>query len=393
MSEKRWTETPGMYVRTPTRGKFKGAPVYCGRVWVKSLGTFKHFTLGTEKKAATKRLHQVQLDPEAALQQRAQGAVRSLTVGAVLEEFIKGYRTRGGNDCRRILRAILKHFEDVPAATLTTAAVDRYLEARRALRRKSDKGRKVGESTLRKEIIAFNLALTWAKRRALVPQNPLAEYETPQEPGGREARALTLDEEKATLDLLPPLERDVVEWAIYTGMRRGEILGLTWPRIDRARGTVHVVGTKTGKARVVPLSLSGKLAAILERRPRRTTTALLFHDSEGRALDVDRLNGTIEAALKTAEVPKVRGVMWNAFRKTTSSRLYASGKVMPQDEAAWLGHSMAVAWKHYVEYSPAAHARAEGAMDQPAATVPPTVPPKPGREIESAKSLQVNVGR
>src|SRR5262249_4617559 len=56
MSEKRWTDTPGMYLRTPTRGKFGGQKVYCGRVWVKSLGKFKHFILGTAEKESKRRL-------------------------------------------------------------------------------------------------------------------------------------------------------------------------------------------------------------------------------------------------------------------------------------------------------------------------------------------------
>ena len=126
---------------------------------------------------------------------------------------------------------------------------------------------------------------------------------------------------------------------------------------------VHVIGTKTGRARVLPLSLSGKLSAILDRHPRRTNTDLVFREKDGSELDVDRLNGTIEAAMKTAGVPKTPGVMWNLFRKTWASRLYANGKVMPQDEAAWGGHGIAVAMKHYVEFSPAAHERAAGALD------------------------------
>jgi integrase len=264
-------------------------------------------------------------------------------------------------------------------ASLSAATLDRYLAERRAEKtkgvpRKVDgktvmvgAGKRLaGESTLRKETIAFGTMLKWAKRRGLVAVNVLADYEKPREPGDRVTRALTPDQERAVLDLLPPLERDVVEWAVYSGMRRGEILSLEWPRIDRGRGVVHVIGTKTGKARTLPLSLSAKLAAILDRHPRRTDTPLLFHDTDGKALDVDKLNGTIEAAMRTAGVPKTPGVMWNLFRKTWASRLYANGKVMPQDEAAWGGHGIAVAMKHYVEYSPAAHERAAGVLDLPA---------------------------
>lgn len=302
----------------------------------------------------------------------------ALTVAELFDAFTGTYRARSGT--ADYYRQILKHpvatLGNLAVADLSPAVFDRYLDARRVETTKGkprkvdgkvvmvDAGRrKVGESSLRKVVIAFGTMLRWGRARGLVTGNPLADFGKPHEAGDRVTRALSADDEKAVLDLLPPLERDVVEWAIYSGMRRGEILSLTWPRIDRGRGVVHVVGTKTGKARVLPLSLSAKLPAILDRHPRRTTTDLLFHETGGSALDVDRLNGTIEAALKSAGVPKTPGVLWNLFRKTWASRLYANGKVMPQDEAAWGGHGIAVAMKHYVEFSPAAHERAAGALD------------------------------
>jgi integrase len=299
------------------------------------------------------------------------------TVADLHAAFTTTYKARGGTAdfYRQILKHPVAHLGKLAVADLSPAVFDDYLQARRlevtkGIPRKVNGKRimvgagrrKVSECSLRKVIVCTGTMLKWGRARGLVTVNPLADFRKPHEPGDRVTRALTTDDEKAVLDLLPPLERDVVEWAIYSGMRRGEILSLAWPRIDRGRGVVHVIGTKTGRARVLPLSLSAKLPAILDRHPRRTDTALLFHDTDGSALDVDRLNGAIEAAMKTAGV-KTRGVMWNLFRKTWSSRLYANGKVMPQDEAAWGGHGIAVAMKHYVEFSPAAHERAAGALD------------------------------
>src|SRR5262249_39644014 len=41
---------------------------------------------------------------------------------------------------------------------------------------------------------------------------------------------------------------------LNTGMRRGEILSLSWPQIDFTRNLIHLVRTKTGKARPVPMN-------------------------------------------------------------------------------------------------------------------------------------------
>jgi integrase len=57
---------------------------------------------------------------------------------------------------------------------------------------------------------------------------------------------------------------DLVEFALFTGMRRGEVLGLTWERVDRARGVVLLDITKNGRRREVPLN--SRADAVLARR-------------------------------------------------------------------------------------------------------------------------------
>jgi len=37
---------------------------------------------------------------------------------------------------------------------------------------------------------------------------------------------------------------DVVEWALYSGMRFGEACSMSWRDIDRGAGIVQIVGTK-----------------------------------------------------------------------------------------------------------------------------------------------------
>ena len=51
-----------------------------------------------------------------------------------------------------------------------------------------------------------------------------------------------------------PLLLAVVTVALNTGMRRGEILGLTWDRVDFARGVVLLEITKSGRRREVPMN-------------------------------------------------------------------------------------------------------------------------------------------
>ena len=87
-----------------------------------------------------------------------------------------------------------------------------------------------------------------------------------REPQGR-LRWLTPDEAAGLLEACRaqknPRLADLAELALYTGMRKGELLGLPWAAVERASGVIRVEQTKSGKRRVVPLN--GLADAILAR--------------------------------------------------------------------------------------------------------------------------------
>lgn len=100
--------------------------------------------------------------------------------------------------------------------------------------------------------------------------------------------ALLLACEQSTSKLLKP----IVQFAIETGMRRGEFMGLKWPDIDLAsrRAFLHV--TKNGEPRQVPLTL--KAVQILHE-VKNEHPELVF------PLSMDALRRYFERAVKTAK--------------------------------------------------------------------------------------------
>src|SRR5262249_40480293 len=58
----------------------------------------------------------------------------------------------------------------------------------------------------------------------------------------------------------------IVTIALETGMRHGEIMGLTWDRVDLSRGVIRLELTKSGKRREVPMrqAVYNLLAALPE---------------------------------------------------------------------------------------------------------------------------------
>jgi integrase len=54
--------------------------------------------------------------------------------------------------------------------------------------------------------------------------------------------------------LVLPLLRSIIQFAIQTGMRRGEIMGLAWADIDLPNRKAYLHQTKNGEPRQVPLT-------------------------------------------------------------------------------------------------------------------------------------------
>ena len=65
-------------------------------------------------------------------------------------------------------------------------------------------------------------------------------------------------------EVIVPATRDIFWFGMYTGMRRGEIMGLRWDRVDLARRIFRVEETKTGEPLELPITR--QLGALLERR-------------------------------------------------------------------------------------------------------------------------------
>ena len=96
----------------------------------------------------------------------------------------------------------------------------------------------------------------------------------------------------------------IVVLALSTGMRRGEILGLTWPDVDLKTGWLVLLHTKNEDRRGVPL-LGHALDTIKElSRVRRIGTALVFPNEDGSG--PVRLRRAWDRAVATAERSEIR---------------------------------------------------------------------------------------
>jgi len=112
-------------------------------------------------------------------------------------------------------------------------------------------GRPVSPATRNRELATLRHALRLAHEWGYVERVP--RIRMAREPEGR-LRFLREDEAVRLLDACRRSQSRhlaaVVTVALYTGMRRGEVLGLEWERVDFSRGVLLVEATKTGRHRM-----------------------------------------------------------------------------------------------------------------------------------------------
>lgn len=130
------------------------------------------------------------------------------------------------------------------------------------------------------------------------------------------------DEYNCLIGALPSHTRPIVEMGYWTGMRRGEIVSLTWDKVDLENRMIRLEAkdTKEGKPKKVPISKT--LLAVLMQLPNRLRTGNVdnhtFH-YRGESIKGD-IRKSLENACKEANIPYGRfeqgGFIFHDLRHT-----------------------------------------------------------------------------
>ena len=112
-------------------------------------------------------------------------------------------------------------------------------------------------NTVRMHLRAVRTALNWGKREGIISTVPRFHFP----PADKVGRVLSDEEVGRLLSAIDERYRGAVVFALHTGVRRGELLSLSWDRIRTATdghreaeiGGIGGYTTKTRQSRVVPL--------------------------------------------------------------------------------------------------------------------------------------------
>jgi integrase len=169
-------------------------------------------------------------------------------------------RKRGAANETLAINAFLRHeLASAPIAELRPADVAAYRDERL---------RTVKPTSFSRELDILRHALEVARKDWSLPlvANPFAAISKPKKADAR-SRRLQQGEwarlEEACRQCRSPYLLLMVELAVETGMRRGEMLKAQWQHVDLGNRTLHIPLAKNGSARTIPLT--PRALAIIER--------------------------------------------------------------------------------------------------------------------------------
>jgi integrase len=223
---------------------------------------------------------------------------------------------------KSILEKHLKPFFAGRLRQVSKGLIEEYIALR---------SRKCLPATVRKEVGVLKHLLNWGVEGKMIDANPAARVTLPKAPAGR-LRYLQPTELQVILTHCPPWIKPLVQLAVATGMRRGEILGLRWMDVDLLNKQVNLPQTKNGKGRTVYLN---EIAMEVFRS--------LAFDIETRSEEpIFALDATPEEVsmrfMRACRKAKVMDFRFHDLRHTHATWLRQSG-VQLDEIARQLGHS------------------------------------------------------
>jgi integrase len=146
----------------------------------------------------------------------------------------------------------------------------------------------VGPATINREISTLKHALSKAVEWRLLrkaAREELTAIKKYQEPSGRLRYLSGPADAERLLAACEAFLKPMVLTALHTGMRKEELLSLTWEAVDMTHGFIRLKQTKNGTARALPFNET--LWSLFNGLRTRPEVSWVFHDGEGRRhLDV-----------------------------------------------------------------------------------------------------------
>ena len=234
-----------------------------------------------------------------------------------LEFFIKWCETRSLSRPQEITKPILERYQ------------------RHLFHLRKDNGRPLSFRAQHCRLVPVRAYFKWLTQQNVLLSNPASELELPKLERRLPRHVLTREEAESILEqpsLDEPLgvrDRAILEVLYSTGIRRGEVLGLSIYDLDAERGTLMVRQGKGKKDRMVPI---GERAIVWVERYRNEVRpgfvvppdeGTLFLTSLGEGFAPSRMTQLVRGYVRAAELGKSGSC--HLFRHTMATLMLEGG--------------------------------------------------------------------
>ncbi len=304
-----------------------------------------------------------------------------------VERYVKAKGLASADTIEYRMAPILEHFGGKLLAEIRTADVEDFiakLKQPTLLAKHQHAPRLRRPATINRYLSLLRHMFNWAIGREYLERSPFrrgTQALIRQEPeDNRRHRRVSREEEQRLLQAAPEYLRPLIVTALDAGLRRGEMLALTWVDVDARPGWLRLRGetTKSGRTRWVPVATS-RLAGTLEflrldqDGGRRAGDASVFANERGESLQFPQAawQSTILRAhgVEPLQIGGPRGggrltdecrkalrridLHWHDMRHEYASRLVEHGVPLSQVRDL-LGHASIVTTERYDNQRPEA---------------------------------------
>lgn len=182
---------------------------------------------------------------------------------------------------------------------------------------------KVSMTTVVKELSCIRRVFSLCKREwQLCKQSPFEFFTMPKENPPR-VRFLRPGQFEKILQKCPSWLKPMVIMARYTGMRRGNVLTLTWEQVDFPQRVINLEYTKNGERLTIPISsiVYNMLTSMRTAKVFRLNCPYVFHDN-GKLYSPGQVSVAFKRACKRAEIEDFR---FHDLRHDFASNLVQKG--------------------------------------------------------------------
>ncbi|MDE3104872.1 MAG: site-specific integrase [Acidobacteriota bacterium] len=252
--------------------------------------------------------------------------------------YAKKHKANPADDEQKI-GVLVNEFGDRIASSLTQQELAAFLDSR-----------KTSPATFNRYRATLSMIYREAIRNGWTERNPARLIRAKKEQNGR-IRFLS-DEEEARIRaviLKHYSDRNLNEFeiALHTGMRRSEQFSLEWKQTDLKARRIHLLKTKNGSDRAIPLN-SIALAALQRQHAISGSAERVFLTENGNPFIRKAIRRWFEEALTIAGIADFS---WHCLRHTFCSRLVMAGVPLKTAQEL-MGHKTIQMTARYAHLSP-----------------------------------------